>query len=97
MTLLLHGMMPNNLIFKVNEGWVEFGEVTYHYLQHLAVTHKDVIGRRSSLAEEWARRIHVVAFFVPQGEISNSAAMDRLADFYTKITVEHSNISFMSP
>jgi hypothetical protein len=52
-----------------------------------AVKYSDVNGRRASPAEEWKQRIHLVAFFVPQG-IVDSAAMDKLAEVYTDLTVE---------
>jgi len=57
--------------------------------KHLACTYNTIKGRRSTEEEEFNRRAHVVAFFVPQGAASDTDLMVSLAQLYYKITVEH--------
>jgi hypothetical protein len=57
--------------------------------KHLACNYSTIKGRRSPPQEEFLRRAHVVAFFVPQGAASDSGLMASLGVQYYKITVEH--------
>jgi hypothetical protein len=57
--------------------------------KHNPAYYSTIGGRRNSADEEFKRRAHVVAFFVPQGVVGDSAVMDRLAECLYQITVQH--------
>jgi uncharacterized protein YegL len=57
--------------------------------KHDAARFADVEGKRNSEEEEFNRRAHVVAFFVPQGAAGDSDLMQRLSGFFYHISVEH--------
>jgi len=66
------------------------GVLTYDVdFKHDPAKFSDVQNKRSPHEEEFGRRAHVVAFFVPQGAAGDTALMASLATFFYEITVVH--------